>query len=169
MAYRKFGGDFEADRQFVEDTLKAANHGMIPASRFVFAERLGVSAEAFMDELNNGAGNDQELLDYIVELRKTYKTGLLTNASKGRMLEILGQAELDRCFDAVAESGSMGYAKPEPEAYEIIADRLGIRLENCLFTDDQPGYCEGARSVGMQAIVYRSFEQFKRDLAQVLQ
>ncbi len=168
MTYQKYGGDPEADLQFIEDTIKAANYGMIVASRDVFAKKLGISVETWMGELDSSSDNDEQLLNYIEGLRKTYRTGLLSNASKGRMVEIVGQADLDRCFDAYAESGSMGYAKPEPEAYEIIAERLDARLDECIFTDDREDYCEGACAIGMQAILYKSFPQYKTELEIIL-
>ncbi len=71
-------------------------------------------------------------------------------------------------FDTVVVSGEIGYAKPEPEAYEITADRLGVRLDACVFTDDREHFCEAARAVGMQAIHYQNVDQFRQDLEGVL-
>ena len=42
-------------------------------------------------------------------------------------------------------------AKPELEAYEYVADKLGVRLDECVFTDDRELFCEAARACGMQA------------------
>jgi FMN phosphatase YigB (HAD superfamily) len=43
-----------------------------------------------------------------------------------------------------------------------------VRLEECVFTDDREDYCEGARAVGMQAILYKNFTQFRADLEKLL-
>jgi HAD superfamily hydrolase (TIGR01509 family) len=59
-------------------------------------------------------------------------------------------------------------AKPEPEAYEITADRLGVRLEECVMIDDRLELCEGAQAVGMKAIMYKGLKQLKTDLESLL-
>lgn len=169
LAYREMGGDPEADRQFIEENVRAANMGLIPNSRQVMADRLNISVERWLHALDHGTGVDLQLLGYIERLRKTYKTAVLSNASKGRLKEIIGEADAERCFDAIVESGSLGFAKPDPEIYEHTADRLGVRFDECVFTDDNEEYCQAARAIGMQAITYESFEQFKSDLELLLQ
>lgn len=167
-AYREKGGDPEADREFLEQTQRAANMGLIPNSRTVFAERLGISVEEWMFALDHGVDVDRELLDYIERLRRTYKTAVLSNASRGRLKEFIGAKHAERCFDVIVESGSLGFAKPDPQIYEYAADQLGVRFDECVFTDDKEEYCQAAHTVGMQAIHYRSFDQFKRELELLL-
>jgi epoxide hydrolase-like predicted phosphatase len=167
-AYREKGGDPEADRDFIERTIRAANLGIIPNSRQVITAHLGISVEEWLHALDNGITVDLQLLDYIEELRRTYKTAVLSNASRGRLKEIIGAQDAERCFDVIIESGSLGFAKPDPEIYEYTADQLGVRFDECVFTDDKEEYCQPARAVGMQAIRYESFEQFKRELEAML-
>jgi|GEM_PF-4893866 len=38
------------------------------------------------------------------------------------------------------------------------------QMDECIFIDDREGYCTGAKGVGMQAILYRSFSQMKPEL-----
>jgi len=125
---------------------------------------LGISVDAYVSRIKNGEVKNHELLDYILELRKTYKTGLLSNISIGGLATRFGPGELANYFNAVVASGEIGYAKPEAQAYEIVADRLGVRLDECIFIDDREDYCTGAKGVGMQAILYRSFSQMKPEL-----
>lgn len=164
LAYRERGGDPEADRDFLERTQRAANMGMIPNSRTVFAERLGISAAEWMATLEQGVEVDMHLLDYVEKLRKTCKTAVLSNASHGQLRELIGIENAERCFDVLVESGSLGFAKPDPQIYEYTAEQLGVRFDECVFTDDRETNCEAAHAVGMQAIHYRSFDQFKTDL-----
>lgn len=168
-AYREKGGDPEADRDFIERTVRAANLGLIPSSRQIVADRLGIAVEDWIHAVNHGVEVDMQLLGYIEELRKTYKTAVLSNAHKGRLKEIVGVEETERYFDLIVESGSLGFAKPDPEIYEYTADQLDVRFDECLFTDDREEYCQAARAVGMQTITYRSFDQFKRELEKQLQ
>jgi len=167
LAYQRFGGDIEADAEFIADTLYASHIGAISSSAPVFAKQLGVTEEEWMQAITED-GNDRQLLDYILELRKNYKIGVLSNVGKDGLLRYFTRAELDTHFDTVVVSGEIGFAKPEPQAYGITAERLGVRNDACIFTDDQPDYCEGARAVGMQAIRYKNFTQFQRELEALL-
>jgi HAD superfamily hydrolase (TIGR01509 family) len=167
MAYRKFGGDPDKDAKFIHDTIAASSRGLIPSSAKVFAEHLSIDEAAWREAVIDSRGNDQELLAYVRELRKHYKVGVLSNIGKGRVHELFSPEE-QKMFDAIVTSGDVGYAKPEAQAYEIAADRLGVRLEECIFTDDREEYIEGARAVGMQAILYQNFAQFRRELEKLL-
>jgi HAD superfamily hydrolase (TIGR01549 family) len=164
--YRYFGGDPEKDAYFINDTIDAANRGTIPNSRSVFARHFGITVEQWM-EIGDKAGNDQRVLQYVLHLRQTYKTGLLTNISRGRLPELFKPGELEKYFDAVVGSGDVGFAKPEAQAYEIMADRLKVRLDECVMIDDREEYLVGARGVGMRAILYGSLPQLKQELGKL--
>lgn len=132
------------------------------------AKVVGLSYEEYTRRKSAGEVRNYLLLDYISQLRKNYKTAMLSNVSNGGLLRRFKVEELDKYFDVTVASGDVGFAKPEPRAYEIVADKLGVRLDECVFTDDREEYCEGARAVGMQAIQYVSFDQFKKDLTKAI-
>ena len=154
----------------VHDLVLAANRGLTDpaASSREVAAIFDLDYDTYRQRISDGEVRNEPLLDYIVMLRATYRTALLSNIGTGGLKRRFSDRELDRYFDAVVASGDIGYAKPEPEAYEIAADRLGVRLDECVFTDDRVDYCEGARSVGMQAIQYLNFPQFKAELEALL-
>jgi putative hydrolase of the HAD superfamily len=166
-AYQKFGGDIDADRDFIRDTLYASHTGRIGSSAPVFAKHLGISLEKWSKAIVE-CGNDQDVLNYVVELRASYKTGVLSNVGKSGLLRYFSAEELEKLFDAQIISGEIGFAKPEAEAYEIAAERLGVRTDECVFIDDKAEFCEAARGVGMKAIHYKNFAQFKAELEQLL-
>jgi HAD superfamily hydrolase (TIGR01509 family) len=156
-------------RQRVIDVLHAAHHGLIESAESTrrVCEILGITAEEYRRQVDAGEIKNRPLLAYIGELHQTYKTAILSNISIGGIGRRFTAEELS-VFDAVVASGEVGYAKPEAQIYEIAADRLEVRLEECVFTDDREEYCEGARGVGMQAILFEDFEQFKHDLQKLL-
>lgn len=129
------------------------------------ATLLGMTSEEYVNKLREGQIKNVALLEYIEELKTNYKIGLLSNVAKHGLYRHFTGEELHRYFDVVVESGDIGFAKPNAQAYEITADRLGVRLDGCIMIDDQDSYCEGARRVGMNAVKYKSFTQFKRDAA----
>jgi putative hydrolase of the HAD superfamily len=58
-------------------------------------------------------------------------------------------------FTALAYSCEIGVAKPDREAYEIVAGRLGVEPRDCLFIDDNEATVFAAREAGMRAEVFR--------------
>jgi putative hydrolase of the HAD superfamily len=79
------------------------------------------------------------------------KTGLISNTWG----EVATDHDLSGLFDAEVRSGEEGLRKPEPEIYRLAARRLGVSPEECVFVDDIPSNVEGARAVGMWAILHR--------------
>ncbi len=126
------------------------------------ATLLGMSSEEYVNTLRMGQIKNTALLKYIEELKANYKVGLLSNVAKNGLSRHFTDEELDRYFDVVIESGDIGFAKPNAQAYEITADRLGVRLDECVMIDDQDNYCAGAKRVGMKAIKYESLQQMKQ-------
>lgn len=166
--YAHFGGDIVKDHDLVEKAFFDASKGIIENGIHVIAPHLGISEAEWEEEQEKMSGFDHELLDYVDELRKTYKVGLLSNISGRGLSYYMDYSVLEKHFDDIVESAKIGFAKPEPEAYEIAADRLGVRLDECVFTDDRQGYVEGAQAVGMKTILFTSTEQFKKELTKIL-
>lgn len=154
----------------VVDLVSAANHGMLDRNTYQtqLATLFGLSLAQYQSRLADGEVKNQRVLDYAKELRRTYKTALLSNVSPGGLAQRFKPGELEACFDCIVTSGETGYAKPEQQAYEIVADRLGVRLDACVMIDDREEYCLGAQGVGMRAIRYKSFTSMRHELAELL-
>lgn len=167
-AYRSLGGDFEKDQDFIRSVIDAANKGLIPNSSGPISERLGVSEDTWKTAVSSGRNVDLELLDFVKKLQPEYKTAMLSNISKGGLDRLFEDGFLDEYFDLVVASAEIGYAKPEAGAYEYVADKLGVRLDECVFTDDRQEYIDGALKVGMQAFLYTGFNSFKSKLNEML-
>lgn len=100
----------------------------------------------------------------MIELMRELKAGgkrmaMLTN--NVREWEPLWRSMLpvDEIFEAVVDSGFVGVRKPEPPIYEMTLERIGLPGEVCLFVDDLPHNCDGAREAGMTAVHFRDNEQ----------
>ncbi len=168
-AYTSLGGDFKKDQLKIDAIRLSVDKGEIPNSHPAISELLGVSESTYRTAVSSGREINQELLDYINdELRKKYKVGMLSNTGKGRLPQIFGEGFLEKYFDTIVASSDIGYAKPEANAYEIAADWLGVRLDECIFIDDRPEYVDGAKAVGMQVVLYQNLDQLKSDLQTLL-
>jgi putative hydrolase of the HAD superfamily len=58
--------------------------------------------------------------------------------------------------------------KPEVRAYQLIAERLGVEPDECIFVDDQEKHCAGASQAGMKPVLYNDFTSFKKELEKIL-
>ena len=154
----------------VWELIRQANRNELTAdeSSTRIAGIFGLSYEDYRAQLQQNENKNHALLRYIAALRPRYKTAILSNIPKGSLYRRFTQDELAGYFDEIVASGEIGYAKPEPEAYRIAAERLGLSAEECIFVDDRLMYCEGAEATGMKAVEYRSFAQFKTDFEKLL-
>jgi putative hydrolase of the HAD superfamily len=100
------------------------------------------------------------MIELMRELKgEGYRMAMLTN--NVREWEPLWRSMLpvDEIFEAVVDSGFVGVRKPEPQIYEMTLERIGLPGEACLFVDDLPHNCDGAREAGMTAVHFRDNEQ----------
>ncbi len=114
------------------------------------------------------ASKDQQVLDYVKELRAHYKVGLLSNIVQGGLKRYFTDEELAEYFDVAAASGDIGFIKPDPKSYLWVAEKLGVAPSECIMIDDRIEWCAGAEAAGMQSIHFKSLEQLKTDLGIIL-
>ncbi|MET9656796.1 HAD-IA family hydrolase [Streptomyces sp. NPDC006510] len=56
--------------------------------------------------------------------------------------------------DQIVYSHGIGVCKPDPRAFEVTCNQLGVLPQGCLFIDDVSVYVEAAREAGMQAHLF---------------
>ncbi len=135
-----------------------------------FLERLGEGLEPLLGhrpELHRfkeiyfeALDPNEPMIGLMRELKaEGYRMAMLTN--NVREWEPLWRSMLpvDEIFEAVVDSGFVGVRKPEPPIYEMTLERIGVPGEACLFVDDLPHNCDGAREAGMTAVHFRDNEQ----------
>ena len=161
-------------RLFREDpgavaTLRRVERGELDEDEFasIVCERLGVAdSEGFVDRLFAGMRPDDAMVEAVRRARAGgIRTGLISNS--------LGSGRYDRAafpelFDGVVISGEVGLHKPEPEIYELGAERVGLQPAECVFVDDLRENCEGAEAVGMTAVLHRGADSTLPELERLL-
>jgi HAD superfamily hydrolase (TIGR01509 family) len=70
---------------------------------------------------------------------------------------------LDR-FDVVFCSGDEGVVKPDPTAFEITLERLGVKPEESVFIDDTMQHVEASRKLGLHGILFTTAETLEKEL-----
>jgi HAD superfamily hydrolase (TIGR01509 family) len=61
-----------------------------------------------------------------------------------------------------------GVEKPDPKAYAIVCERLGVAPAQALFLDDVPANVEGARRSGLTAILFVDARQAIAEVSRCL-
>ncbi|MGE5595106.1 MAG: HAD family hydrolase [Hyphomicrobiales bacterium] len=107
---------------------------------------------------------NEGMIELIQRLRGRVKVGLLSNAAPGLEEELAGHYRIDHLFDDIINSATVRLAKPDPRIYALAAERLGVDLRRCFFTDDLPHNIEAAREAGMTAHQFDGYEGLVRAL-----
>lgn len=162
----KIPNDSEKQRRYRE-IMDARCLGYIDKneSRRQMAEMVGVSVDVWSQALKQVNGRDPDMLTLIRQLKESgLKTALLSNAGKNQLNELFSKDEQKELFDICVVSGDISIIKPDPEIYFYTAQKLGLKPQDCLLVDDNKGYCQGAKAVGMQAIHYISFDDLLKNI-----
>ena len=64
----------------------------------------------------------------------------------------MDQQEHLKLFDVIVDASLTGVMKPDPQAFRLGAEALGLAAEQIVFLDDMPWNVEGARQAGMIAV-----------------
>ncbi len=159
----------DAQDQELADIARAANYGHIDRDEFwrAASEIYGRELEEVVRERDQMGALDPGLLQVIAELRsRGLKTAIVSNVGAGFLARNLSTEQVDNYFDAIVESGAVGYVKPDRRLFEYVSDQLAIKPEQCLFFDDVQRNVDGARSVGMVAELYTGISSCTQALRQ---
>ena len=87
----------------------------------------------------------------IGELRKRGIKIAVASSSRNTPL-ILERVGLEGFFDATADGNDISRSKPDPEVFQVAAERLGLPPEACLVVEDADAGIEAAKRGGMKAM-----------------
>ena len=119
-------------------------------------------ADYYFKHLPEFAKPYSEQIAVIKKLRALgIKTAIVTNVSESRVemqkekIRALGIAEL---FDEILISGEIGIHKPDRAIFDMAANRLGVKNEECLFVGDDPkSDVDGALGAEMKVLWFNSW------------
>lgn len=164
----KYFGDSPEKFEEASDLAKRANAGLISHQDFIAtaAKMAGITPMEAEQFISRNVPNE-ELFDYIKELKKTYKIGFLSNIAGNFLHRMFTQEQL-ALFDKICLSFETGLVKPDPKSFLDITDRLGVNPSDAVMIDDQERQITGAREAGLQAILFTDLGQFKNDISKLL-
>ncbi len=112
---------------------------------------------------------NEPMIGFMRDLRgRGYKMAICTNNIREWEAHWRAMLPVDEIFDVVVDSAFVGSRKPEPRIYEVTLERLGASPAGTVFVDDVELNCEGARSLGIHAVRFRSTEQAIEEIETVL-
>lgn len=160
---------FRDDEQTVAE-LRRLERGELTEEEFAtrtLGPKLGVEDPGgLVDRLFAGMRSDHEMLDAVRAARRHgIRTGLISNSWGTRRYD---RSTFEELFDGVVISGEVGMNKPDPEIYELGAERVGLAPSDCVFVDDLRENCEGAEAVGMTAVLHRGAQRTVPELERLL-
>lgn len=100
-----------------------------------------------------------ELAEYLRGLRPRYRTALLSNSFVGARGREQRRYRFGELVDLIVYSHEVGLSKPDPRIYRLTCGRLGVRPAEAVFLDDAEPAVDGARAVGMRAVLFEDNAQ----------
>lgn len=133
----------------------------------IFSE-IGREAEVdefliFLDNMPPGKIND-DMIAFIKSLKKKgIKTGLFSNNTTDGA-EQMRSFGLNYLFDTVLFSAEVGFMKPDPRVFQLLARELQVDVSELIFVDDGERSLEGAEKIGYTPILYKDMEGFRKEI-----
>ncbi|MFL7838847.1 MAG: HAD family hydrolase [Candidatus Promineifilaceae bacterium] len=125
---------------------------------------LGPQFDSFKNDYWAGDVLDDELIAFIRTLKPTYQTAVISNATD-RLRELLASLDIADAFDVIIGSAEERIMKPDAAIYRHALEALDRRAEEAVFIDDFQRNVDGARAIGMKAILYRPGLNIETELA----
>lgn len=99
--------------------------------------------------------------------QRGYKLYGLTNWCS-KVYEVLETYEIFQLLDGQIISCEEHLIKPDAAIYHRLLEKLDLKADECIFTDDREVNIIGAEACGIRGIVFRNYEQFKQELEEIL-
>ena len=125
MIYDCFGTTNLSERCYL---LK--NHYKLPEN---FFEKFD---DYYFDALPKFTVLHDDTIEVLEKLKDKYKLGIITNGDSVVQHNKIKNVNIEKYFDEIIVSGDVGINKPDPAIFKIMADRLGLMPEECMFVGD---------------------------------
>lgn len=130
----------------------------------ILAQKCGVKENEVWKGIKKEIVFNVELLDRIKSLHANYKTGILSNYTHEWLEELIEENQLKAYFDHIIISSRYKVIKPDPKIYKIMLDQFKLKPHEVLFIDDRDYQVEGAKKLGINALLYTKFDKLIKDL-----
>ena len=81
-----------------------------------------------------------------------FRQGLASSAPRANVDQVLSTLAIAGYFQAVVSEKDVAEGKPSPQAFLLVARRLGVEPARCIVIEDAVSGVEGARRAGMRCV-----------------
>ncbi len=156
----------------IDDLDHQADYGLITRQQFNegLSSLIGLTPKQIELRYWGGSVRVESSMKWLLELKKSgkYKIAMLSNVGKGFFNSYFNSTEQKELFDTVVLSSDVDMAKPEIGIYQLIADKLGVKMSQCVMIDDTYLNIDAAKAAGMQGVWFISTGQAIHDLSKIL-
>ena len=125
----------------------------------------GLTENQFWSAWSMVLGNETEVVDILIKLKKFYKIWLLSNTNSRHIKnDIQGNHVFPNLVDGAIYSSDVGYRKPEKKIYQLACEHAKVDPESCVFIDDLKDNITGANQVGLNGVHYKNTLELKEEL-----
>ena len=105
--------------------------------KYLPSDFIEVFTDYYMEYMWKHAVLKPNALFILDKLRKDgYKLGLLSNGDAKSQYDKINYCKLPEEFDEIIVTGDYGISKPNPEIFKIMANKLGVKPEECIYIGD---------------------------------
>ena len=111
---------------------------------------------------------DPDMLERVCQLRKKYKTALLSNYSDVLRSLLETYWKVDGAFDEIIISWEIKMIKPQPEIFDYTLKKLNVLKEEAVLIDDRITNVRGALDYGLHVIHFKEPAQGLAELDRLI-
>lgn len=121
--------------------------------------------ELILTDIKSWTVINPDMIQFISDAQtKVQNLSIISNMPEDILSYIRREYQWLDFFDDLIWSCEVGVNKPDSGIYEYCLEQIDIQPEECLFVDDSTSNVKGAKNVGMNAFLFKSFAQFKSEL-----
>ena len=128
-----------------------------------YAEALKLYQTNWMDTMGEEIPGMYDLIKSLKENGFPVIYGL-TNWSAETFPTVQKTYRIFSLIDKIVVSGEVKQLKPNPEIFHTLLNKYKLKAEESLFIDDNIKNVEGAKAVGINAVLFRGVEKLREDL-----
>ena len=127
------------------------------------SEKLNIKGSDFINAWNAMLLEiPNERIEFIKKLKKDYNIFLLSNTNEIHIKKFETDLrknnclkDFQNCFDQIYYSSNMGMRKPDKNCFNKVLEDHNLKAQETLFIDDSAQHIEGAKSVGIKAVLLK--------------
>jgi HAD superfamily hydrolase (TIGR01509 family) len=96
------------------------------------------------------------VLALIKALEQQFRLGLTSSSVRAEVCRVLEYFNITNAFETIVTAEDVQKGKPDPQPYEITAERLGVHPSSCVVIEDSQSGVASAKAAGMFCIGYHN-------------